>query len=308
MRRIGGHEIAKVRIEPDGKIKAFVALLSHGQSLKTTFGQILADELSVGLDQIEIVQGDTELVPQGTGTSASRSTVVGGGALIVAASELKKKILEVAGRLTRHEADELIFKGGAISSEFFPDVRLSLQELAAAVYSDPALLEEFSGGLEAEGLYAPPPVTTSNGTHMVIVEVDGETGQVSIRRHVAVEDCGRIVNPMVLEGQIRGGVAQAVGTVLLERLAYDEEGQPLSGTLMHYLLPTAMDVPLVEIHHMETLSVSLGGFKPAGEGSSIGTVPALANAVADALRPLGVKIDELPLTPHRLIRLIKGID
>jgi carbon-monoxide dehydrogenase large subunit len=162
--------------------------------------------------------------------------------------------------------------------------------------------------LEAEGLYAPPPVTTSNGTHMIIVEIDGDTGQVSIRRHVAVEDCGRIVNPMVLEGQIRGGIAQAVGTVLLERMAYDEQGQPLSGTLMHYLLPTAMDVPFAEIHHIETPSVSLGGFKPAGEGSSIGTVPALANAVADALKPLGITINELPLTPHRLTRLIRGID
>jgi carbon-monoxide dehydrogenase large subunit len=297
-----------VRIEPDGKVKAFVALLSHGQSLDTTFAQILADELGVGLDQIEIVQGDTALVPNGTGTSASRSTVVGGGALIVAATELKKKILEAAGRVTHHEADQLMFNGGAISSQSFPDARLTLKELAAAAYSNPAVLEGFSGGLEAEGLYAPPPVTTSNGTHMVIVEVDGETGQVSIRRHIAVEDCGRIVNPMVLEGQIRGGVAQAVGTVLLERLAYDEEGQPLSGTLMNYLLPTAMDVPLVEIRHMETLSVSLGGFKPAGEGSSIGTVPALANAVADALKPLGVTVNELPLTPYRVIRLAKGID
>jgi carbon-monoxide dehydrogenase large subunit len=296
-RRIGGQEIARLRVEPDGKIKAFVAVMSHGQSLLTTLAQILADELGVSLDRIEIVQGDTRLIPDGTGTSASRSTVVGGGALIVAARELIKKILAAASHMTHHESDKLKYENGAVSSESFPDVRLALKDIAAA-----------AGGLEAEGIYAPPPVTTSNGTHMVIVEVDGETGQVSIQRHIAVEDCGRIVNPMVLEGQIRGGVAQGVGSVLLERMAYDEEGQPLSGTLMHYLLPTAMDVPTVEIHHMETLSVSLGGFKPAGEGSVIGTVPALANAIADALGPLGARINELPLTPHRLTRLMKGID
>ena len=307
-RKIGGQEIARVRVEPDGKVKAFTALLSHGQSLHTTLAQILADELGIGPDQVEIVQGDTQLVPNGTGTSASRSTVVGGGALMVAATELKKKILKAAGRISRHEPEKLKFEDGLVCSDSFPDVRLTLEEIAAAAHRDPAVLEGISGGLEAEGVYAPPPVTTSNGTHMIIVEVDGETGQVSIRRHIAVEDCGRIVNPMVLEGQIRGGAAQGVGTVLLERMVYDEEGQPLSGTLMHYLLPTAMDVPLVEIHHMETPSVSLGGFKPAGEGSSIGTVPALANAVADALRPLDVQINELPLTPYRVTRLMKGID
>jgi carbon-monoxide dehydrogenase large subunit len=304
-RRIGGPEIVNLRVDPDGKVQAFVALLSHGQSLNTTFAQILADELAIGMDQIEIIQGDTEVVPNGTGTSASRSTVVGGGALIVAARELREKILRAAGRMTEHPAEKLRFDGGVVSSVSPPDVRLTLKEIAAECRRNPALLE---GGLAAEGLYAPPPVTTSNGTHMAIVEVDGETGQISIRKHIAVEDCGQIVNPIVLEGQIRGGVAQAVGTVLLERLAYDEEGQPLSGTLMHYLLPTAMDVPLVEIHHLDTPSVSLGGFKPAGEGSVIGTVPALANAVADALRPLGIKINELPMTPYHVIRLMKGID
>ncbi|HEX9442503.1 MAG TPA: xanthine dehydrogenase family protein molybdopterin-binding subunit [Candidatus Binatia bacterium] len=296
-RKIGGQEIVRVRVEPDGKIKAFVAVMSHGQSLLTTLAQILADELGVDLDRVEIVQGDTRLVPDGTGTSASRSTVVGGGALIVAAQALKEKILQAAGRMTRHEGDRLKYENGAVSSEIFPDVHLTLTEIAAA-----------AGGLEAEGTYAPPSVTTSNGTHIVMVEVDGETGQVSILRHIAVEDCGRIVNPMVLEGQIRGGVAQGVGSVLLERMAYDEEGQPQSGTLMHYLLPTALDVPAVEIHHMETHSVSLGGFKPAGEGSAIATVPALANAIADALGGVGAGINELPLTPYRLTRLMKGID
>ena len=296
-RRIGGQEIARVRVEPDGNVKAFVALMSHGQSLLTTLAQILADELGVSMDRIEIIQGDTRLMPDGTGTSASRSTVVGGGALIVAARELIKKIIAAAAGMTQHQSDKLKFENGAVSSESSPDMRLTLKDITAA-----------AGGLEAEGTYSPPPVTTSNGTHMVIVEVDGETGQVSIQRHIAVEDCGRIVNPMVLEGQIRGGIAQGVGSVLLERLAYDEEGQALSGTLMHYLLPITMDVPTVEIHHMETVSVSLGGFKPAGEGSVIATVPALANAIADALGPVGVRINELPLTPHRLMGVMKGID
>jgi carbon-monoxide dehydrogenase large subunit len=296
-RKIGGHEIARLRVEPDGKITAFVAVLSHGQSLETTLTQILADELDMGFDQIQIIQGDTALIPQGTGTSASRSTVVGGGALIIAARELREKILQAASHVTHQEVARLKFEGGVVSSTSSSGLRLTLQELIAK-----------TGELDVEGIYAPPPITTSNGTHMVMVEVDGETGQISIQRHIAVEDCGRIVNPAVLEGQIRGGVAQGIGSVLLERMVYDEAGQPCTGTLMHYLLPTAMDVPVVEIHHMETPSVSLGGFKPAGEGSVIATVPALANAVADALRPLGVQVNELPLTPYRVTRLTKGID
>ena len=303
---LGGYESATVRIDATGKVTVLVGTHSHGQSHETTFAQLAADELGVSLADVKVIEGDTTAVPYGWGTWGSRSAVTGGGAIIMASRKLREKIVRVASRLSEVPADDLALAEGVVRRKQDGATLTTLKDIAHFLISAPGSLPAGEEpGLEATSHYEPPPATHANATHLATVEVDSDTGQVKILRYIVVEDCGTIINPLVVDGQIQGGVAQGIGTALYEQVIYDENGQLLTGTLMDYLVPTAADVPQVEIGHIESPSpYTPGGIKGMGEGGAIAPPAAIANAVADALAPFGVRVNEIPLTPERVRRLI----
>ncbi len=303
----GGYESATVRIDANGKVTVLVGTHSHGQGHQTTFAQVAADELGVRVADVRVVQGDTTVVPHGWGTWASRSAVLGGGAIIQASTKLREKILRTASRLSEVPEDDLELAEGLVRRKTDGMKLMPLQDIAhlLVVQAPAGLPEDEEPGLEATAHYTPPPWTHANATFLATVEVDVETGQVQLLRLIAVEDCGTIINPIIVDGQIQGGVAQGIGTALYEQTVYDENGQLLTGTLMDYLAPTAVDVPQVEIGHIETPSpYTPHGIKGMGEGGAIAPPAAIANAVADALAPFGVRVNEIPLTPERVLTLI----
>src|SRR5436309_337395 len=282
-----GTEGATVRVDPAGTVTAAFGLACHGQGHETTLAQVVAQELGVELDAVRVVHGDTEAGPIGSGTYASRSAVIGGGAAILAARALREKALAIGAHLLEVSADDLTLADSRATVRGAPDRALSLREIARAAYAGakrlPAGMEP---GLEATRFYDPYFGTASNATHIAVVEVDPETCGVVVRRFVVVEDCGRIINPLIVEGQAIGGVAQGVGAALLEEVVYADDGQLLTGSLMDYLVPTAAEVPAIEVVHLERPSpTTLGGFKGVGEGGTIGAPAAVANAIADALQP-----------------------
>jgi aerobic carbon-monoxide dehydrogenase large subunit len=302
-----GTETATVRIDASGAVTAIFGVASHGQGLETTLAQIVADELGARFEDVRIVQGDTAGRAYMTGTYASRSVVLAGGAAKLACAELREKLLRAGSHLLEAHAADLDIERGRIFVRG-TDRGLSFRELARRVYVEfgrmPAELQQ---ELEATKLYDPKVGTTSCATHAALVEIDRETFGVNVLRYVVAEDCGRIVNPMIVEGQVHGGVAQGIGAALLEEVVYDGEGQLLTGSLMDYLLPSASEIPPIEALHIEAQSpTTLGGFRGMGEGGTIGAPAAIANAVADALAPLGIEITELPITPERLYRLIRS--
>jgi carbon-monoxide dehydrogenase large subunit len=305
--QLRGHDAARVRVEPSGEARAFLSAASQGQGHTTTFAQVLADELGMRIEEVSIVQGDTERCPDGSGTFASRSTVASGGALVLAARKVRDKIIQIAAHCLEAAADDLVLEGGELFVRGSASRKITVREVARLAWSPslgtlPAGLEP---GLEATHYYDPPPATFSNGAHLAVVEVDAETGHVEFLRYLVVEDCGRTINPMIVDGQVQGAVAQGIGGVLYEDLVYDGNGQLLTTSFMDYILPTAKELPAVEVAHVETLPpVSVSGFKGMGEGGTLGATAAAANAVADALAPLGIRVDELPLTPDRIYRLI----
>ena len=301
-----GTEGATVRVDPSGTVTASFGLACQGQGHETTLAQVVAAELGARLEDVRVVSGDTAAGPAGTGTYASRSAVIGGGAAILAARALREKALAIGAHLLEVSADDLTLADSRATVRGAPDRALSLREIARAAYAGakrlPAGMEP---GLEATRFYDPYFGTASNATHIAVVEVDSETCGVVVRRFVVVEDCGRIINPLIVEGQAIGGVAQGVGAALLEEIVYDGDGQLLTGSLMDYLVPTAAELPPVEVVHLERPSpTTLGGFKGVGEGGTIGAPAAVANAIADALKPLGIELSELPVTPDRLFRLL----
>ena len=308
MKQVSGHDAATVRVEPTGEVRGFVSAASQGQGHATTFAQVLADELGVPLERVRIVQGDTERCPYGSGSFASRSMVVSGGALVLAARRVRDKVATLAAHMLEAAREDLLIADGIIAVRGAPGRAVTLAQVADLAYhpAGGVLPPGVDPALEATQYYDPPPATFSNGAHVAEVEVDPETAQVTITRHVVVEDCGRIVNPMIVDGQTHGAVAQGIGNALYEEVAYDAGGQPLTATFMDYIIPGAHEVPAVEVIHVETPpAVSVTGFKGMAEGGTIGSTAAVANAVADALAPLGIEVRELPLTPDRLYRLLK---
>jgi carbon-monoxide dehydrogenase large subunit len=299
-----GYESATVRMDMTGKVTVFVGTHSHGQSHETTFAQVAADELGVPLADVRVIHGDTTAVPYGWGTWGSRSAVTGGGATMIASRKVREKILRVASRLSEVPADDLELTEGVVRRKQGDVVLIPIKEIARQVLYGQATGEE--PGLEATSHYEPPPATYANATHLATVEVDIETGQIKLLRYIVVEDCGTIINPMVVDGQIQGGVAQGIGTALYEHAIYDENGQFLTGTLMDYLIPTAVDVPRVEIGHIESPSpYTPGGIKGMGEGGAIAPPAAIVNAVVDALSPFNVRLSDIPLTPERVLTAIE---
>lgn len=298
-------EAATVRIEPSGKVNVYTSTGSHGQSLETTLAQIVADELGVPFDSVRIIQGDSAQTPYGAGTGGSRSGAIASGAAHAAAASMRDKVLAIGAHLLEAAAEDLELKEGVVSVRGVTGAGVSLAQIAAVAYlNTDAMPPGITPGLEVSERYKAPFIMFSNATHAVTVEVDRETGQVAILRYVVSEDCGNMINPMVVEGQIAGGVVQAIGGVFYEHMVYDDAGNPTATTFMDYLLPTAAEVPDFEYGHVVNPSNTPGGYKGLGEGGAICAPAALLNAVRDALAPLGVSITEQPLSPDRVLQLI----
>jgi carbon-monoxide dehydrogenase large subunit len=304
---IMGIEVTHVSVEEDGTVVVVTRQQPHGQGHETTLTQVAADELGVRLEDVRVVFGDTDVTPIAlVGTGGSRAATMANGAVLHASRELRAKLLALAADVLEANAADLELNGSVITVRGSPNVQLSLAELARTVAHEPERLPEGADtDLRVTRSYDGGQSGWSGGTHCCEVEVDVETGSVRIDRYVVIEDCGLPVNPAIVEGQIRGGVAQAIGAVLLEHAAYGEDGQLLTGTFMDYLLPTTTVVPNFEIHHVETVLTDPDvNFRGVGEGGMIVAPACIVNAIEDALAPLGVRVREQHLPPSRLLELI----
>jgi carbon-monoxide dehydrogenase large subunit len=300
-------EGATIRIDPSGHVSVYVAGGSTGNSLETAAVQLTADALGVPIEDVSTIQGDTAVTPYGAGTGGSRSGAMIAGAVAATASVLREKVLAIAAHKLEAAVQDMELADGRAFVRGTPTAGLSLAQVAEIAYFKTGRLPPgVSSGLEAtERYHAPSPMPVwANATHICTCEVDIETGEVKLLRYIVSEDCGPMINPSVVEGQIAGGTAQGIGGALLEELAYDEDGNPVSSTFMDYLLPTAADVPVIEYGHIETPSSAPGGYKGVGEGGAIGATPAVVNAVADALAPFGATITRLPLRPEAVLALV----
>lgn len=294
-----GWEVVDLSMDPSGRVEARIGASPHGQGLRTTLAQIVADQLGLDPSKIGVVHGDTDRTPYGFGTFASRSAVIAGGATLLAARKVRGKLLRIAGRLLEADPDEIELEDGAAkvkgTNRFLP-----VEQVARAAYHKAHLFTDFGPGLSETASYDPGG-TFSNACHAVIVEVDVETGGVKIERYIVAEDAGRLINPMIAEGQIHGGVAQGIANALYEEIIYDETGNILTTTLADYLPPTSHEIPAIEIFHLETLTGdTLTQAKGLGEGGAIGAPAAIINAINDALSPFDIALSEVPATPQRI--------
>ena len=301
-----GTETAAIRIDSTGAVTVAVGVASHGQGLETTLAQVVADQLGVRLQDIRIIHGDSAAVANATGSYASRSTVLAGGAVTKAALAVREKVFAAAAHLLECDAGDLEAEGGRIAIAG-TDRSLSFRELARAVYAEMGRLPaDAREELAATESYDPVFGTTTSATHIATLEIDPETYEIRLTRFVVAEDCGRVINPLIVDGQVHGGVAQGIGAALYEEVVYDDQGQLLTASLVDYVVPAANEIPPMQVEHMELeLPNTIGGFRGMGEGGTIGAPAAIANAVSDALAPLGIEIDTLPITPERLFRLIE---
>ncbi len=298
-RSVSGYDSAHIRVDPNGGVTLTVGTHCHGQGHYTVYAQLVADGIGCDIKDVTVIQGDTAMTPYGWGTWGSRSAVAGGGAIIKASEKIREKMFRVAANLMEVSPKDVELKDGRVQVKGVPGRSMSVPEVAMAAVYHADVPDNDEPGLEASHYYkAPTPY--ANATHAAIVEVDRDTGAVKIKRYVVVEDCGRMINPLIVEGQIAGGVAQGIGNAMLEHLRYDENGQILTTSLMDYLLPSSADVPAIEYGHLETpCPISEGGIKGMGEGGAVAPPPALANAICDALSPFGWKpITRLPMTPE----------
>jgi carbon-monoxide dehydrogenase large subunit len=302
---VPGIEAASVRVEPDGSVRCATSFPSQGQGHATTIAQIVADRLGVPLERVRVDPTDTRVAPLGSGTFGSRGAVSIGGTVTTAVERLQPRIQRIAAHLLEASAADVVLEDGRAYVRGFPQRVVTLAEVARAAYRPPGdLPADLEPGLETTVHFDPPGPTFSGAVHVAVVEIDPETGRVTIPRYVLVEDCGPVVNPTIVEGQIHGAVAQGIGEALFERIVHDDAGQIVTGTLMDYALPKADDVPSFAIGHLETPSPTMpGGIKGMGEGGTIGAPAAVANAVADAVAPLGLSITALPIAAERLARL-----
>jgi carbon-monoxide dehydrogenase large subunit len=301
-------EGATVRVEASGKVVAYLGTTSHGQSVETTMAQVVAEHLGVAYDDVTIVQADTQSTPYGPGTGGSRTAVIAGGAARAATMAVREKVLAIAAHAMEAAPDDLEINDAVVSVRGTPTRSMTMRQVAAVAYANSDTLPpDIPSGLEATVRYRPNQFPTwSNATHLCVVDVDASTWIPRIIRYIVSEDCGRMINPMIVEGQIFGGVVQGMGGVLLEDFVYDADGNPLTTTFMDYLPPSATEVPTIEVGHVESVaSTNPGGYKGLGEGGAIGSHAAVANAVADALAPLGVRVTKTPLGPDVIFQLVE---
>lgn len=302
-----GYDSATVRVERSGGVTILTGLCPHGQGLDTTLAQVCADELGVGLSSVKLLWGDTQSVPYGFGTWGSRSAITGSSVVKMSASKVKEKARKIAAHALQVPLSELEFDGGVFSSIRTSKKSISLREVAEKAYSASDLPRGMEPGLEATSFYDPPRPAYSYAVHLPIVEVDPESGLVKILSYDVVHDCGTMINPSIVEGQLHGGIAQGIAGALLEELKYDEDGQFISASFLDYLLPTASDVPDIANKYTETpTDINPLGVKGTGEGGAIAPPAAIASAVEDALSHLGVRITETPITSEKLATMIRA--
>ena len=333
----GGWESATVRIEPTGKVTILTGASPHGQGQETSFAQIAADELGVNINDVTVIHGDTGVVQYGIGTFGSRATAVGGTAVFVAIQKLKEKADKIAAHMLKADASRISFEGGkyslqqaaaaaattGVSEPVVPvgeapagalpepqtDGRsgVTIQEIALAAHIAKDLPPDTEPGLSATYFFEPKNFTFPFGTHIAVVEVDRETGDIEFLRYVAVDDCGKVINPLLVDGQVHGGIVQSIGQAMYEEVVYNEDGQLLTGTLMDYAVPRASHIPNFELDRTETPSpVNPLGVKGVGEAGTIGATPAIVGAIVDALAPFGVKHLDMPIKPEHVWRIING--
>jgi aerobic carbon-monoxide dehydrogenase large subunit len=302
----GGWESGTVRIEPTGKVRVLTGASPHGQGQETSFSQIAADRLGIEPDDILVVHGDTASVPYGIGTFGSRGTAVGGTAMYLALEKLREKLTRIAGHIVGEDPKKMVFRGKKIISKTNSKKSLSFGEAVGAAYVAKTLPQGMEPGLEATTFFEPPNFTFPFGTHICVVEVDCETGEVKLVKYLAVDDCGNVINPLLVEGQIQGGIVQSVGQAFFEEAIYDEQGQLVTGELTDYALPRAGDIPRMETASTVTPTpVNPMGVKGVGEAGTIGATPALVNAVVDALAPFGIRHVDLPIKRERVWQVIR---
>jgi aerobic carbon-monoxide dehydrogenase large subunit len=295
---------AEIRIHPTGKAMARFGTKSQGQGHETTYAQIVAEELGLPASDIQVEEGDTDTAPYGLGTYASRSTPTAGAAAVMAARKIKAKAKKIAAHLLEVGEDDLEWNVDAFRVKGSPDKKKSIQEIAFAAYTNHP--QGMEAGLEATDYYDPPNLTFPFGSYICVVDIDRGTGEIKIRRFVAVDDCGHIINPMIVEGQIEGGLTMGLAPAMYEEIVYDENGQNLTGTFADYLLPTAVESPKWELGKTITPSPHHPiGAKGVGESPTVGAPPAIANAVVDALWHLGVRHIDIPITPQKVWRLLR---
>ncbi|HTG91832.1 MAG TPA: glyceraldehyde dehydrogenase subunit alpha [Pyrinomonadaceae bacterium] len=331
----GGWESATVRIEPTGKVTVLTGASPHGQGQETSFAQIAADELGVDLKDVTVIHGDTGIVQYGIGTFGSRATAVGGTAVLIAIQKLKEKAQKIAAHMLQADASRLSFEGGRYSlpaasaaavgssdpvvpvgeapAGALPEpetegrTSLTIQEIALAAHIAKDIPPDTEPGLSATYFFEPKNFTFPFGTHIAVVEVDRDTGDIKFQRYVAVDDCGKVINPLLVDGQVHGGIVQSIGQALYEEVVYDEQGQLVTGTLMDYALPRASHIPNFELDRTETPSpVNPLGVKGVGEAGTIGATPAIVGAVVDALAPFGVKHLDMPIRPESVWKIINS--
>jgi carbon-monoxide dehydrogenase large subunit len=301
-----GWEYGAVRVEPSGRVVVLTGTSPHGQGQETTFAQIVADELGVALEDVAVLHGDTAVVPAGFGTGGSRGTCVGGSAVYLAAQSVKAKARRLAAHLLEAAPDDVVFEAGQLHVRGVPGRKVSFREVAREAHRAVRLPPGLEPGLEASCAWDPPDFTVPFGAYVVVVEVLPETGQTRVLRFAGVDDVGTVLSPLLLEGQLHGGIAQGLAQVLWEEVVHDAAGQCLTGTLMDYAVPVAADLPPFELDGTVTPTpVNPLGAKGVGEAGTVGAPPALMNAVLDALRPLGVRDLAMPLRPARVWAAIR---
>ncbi len=301
---VPGYEVVDIAMTPGGEVELRIGASPHGQGLRTALAQLVADRLGIAPEAVRVIHGDTDRTPYGWGSFASRAMVISGGASQEAADKLAARLRAAAARVLQSTPAEITLREGeAVAAN---GSSIAIATLAKQVHQRSDLFDGFN---LAESAHYDPPGTFSNACHAAIVEVDAQTGHVRIERYLVVEDAGRIINPLIADGQVRGGVAQGIANALYEEVVIAEDGNILTGTLADYTMPSAMEIPEIEIHHRETISpFTLTGAKGLGEGGSIGAPAAIANAISDALSPFGVEILEIPATPPRIRAAIRAAE
>jgi len=302
----GSWESATVRVEPTGKVTVLTGSSPHGQGEETTFAQIVGDRLGVPIDDVAVIHGDTRAVPHGVGTFGSRTTAVGGSAVFIASDRIREKATKIAAHLLEASADDVALDGARFHVRGSLQRAVDFKDVARAAYKGTKLPPGMEPGLEVTHFFSPPERVFPFGTHICVVEVEPETGEVAIRRYIAVDDCGTILNPLLVAGQVHGGIAQGLAQALYEDAVYDEGGQLLTAGFPDYAVPKAAQVPPFELDHTVTPSPHNPlGVKGVGEAGTIGATPAVVNAVLDALAPFGVDHLDMPLTPRKIWEAIR---
>jgi carbon-monoxide dehydrogenase large subunit len=302
----GNFEVATVRVNGDGTVTVLSGTSPHGQGHETAWAQIVSEVLGISMDDIAVAHGDTAQVPFGSGTFGSRSAAVGGAAVRLAVEKVRDKAIKIAAHLLEARPEDVEYAHGGVRVKGTPSKALAFAAIAHAAYTAHKLPPDVEPGLECQSFFDPTNFTYPFGVHIAVVEVDPDTGRVAIEKYLAVDDCGKVINPMIVDGQVHGGVAMGIGQALLEEIVYDEQGQLKTSTFADYLLPGSTDVPRVETERTETPSpVNVLGAKGIGEAGTIVATATIVNAVMDALRPFGVRHIDMPLRPEKIWRAVR---